>query len=252
MKKANLIYFSATGTTRTIIEAIAEGCGVENIEHHTLLRQPPKHVPISKNELTIFAVPVYSGRVPSVAAQRIKSFVGEKSPAIIAVIYGNREFDDALIELRDIVTECGFMVASAGAFVAQHSIFPKVGAMRPNSNDLALAKEFGAKSTMLSFDGQIDVPGNPNYKAVSNIPLQPKTSKKLCDMCGACVTACPTGAISKGKLKIDKKLCIKCAHCITICPQRARSFGGLLYKIAGRSFEKKNAMPKSAQLFYNM
>ena len=62
--------------------------------------------------------------------------------AIVAVIYGNRDYDDALLELADIAVEDGFEVVAAGAFIAQHCIFPKVANGRPDASDMAVATDF--------------------------------------------------------------------------------------------------------------
>jgi ferredoxin len=45
-----------------------------------------------------------------------------------------------------------------------------------------------------------------------------------CTSCGACVTLCPTGALSftpSWKLCLDGRLCIECGRCIPSCPVRA-------------------------------
>lgn len=216
-----------------------------------------QEVKINCNEFAIFGVPVYSGRVPEIVAERLKMFRGDDTPAIIAVIYGNRDFDDALLELRDIAEGQGFRVISAGAFVAQHSIFPKIGQGRPNVADLLLAEEFGRKSIELLSNSSdilglpiIEVCGNSPYRSVSAIPLKPKVSKK-CNSCGTCAKQCPKGAIEPASLrKTDKNLCISCAHCIAVCPEKARSFGGLLYRFVAKKFGKKYMEPKTPYIVY--
>ena len=37
-------------------------------------------------------------------------------------VYGNRDYDDTLLEMKDILTERGFTVIAGLAAIAQHSI----------------------------------------------------------------------------------------------------------------------------------
>ncbi|SHJ61949.1 hypothetical protein SAMN02745216_01985 [Desulfatibacillum alkenivorans DSM 16219] len=64
------------------------------------------------------------------------------------VTYGNREYQDALLELHDIAAEQGFIPVAGGAFVAEHSYsLPSrpIAHGRPDANDIAAAKDFGAQ-----------------------------------------------------------------------------------------------------------
>ncbi len=46
---------------------------------------------------------------------------------------------------------------------------------------------------------------------------------EMCDLCGVCIDACPTKAISKGKndVTIASVSCIGCGACVPICPKEA-------------------------------
>jgi ferredoxin len=48
-------------------------------------------------------------------------------------------------------------------------------------------------------------------------------NKEKCVMCGACISPCPTGAITMvgDELRVDDKLCIRCKACVYACPVRA-------------------------------
>ncbi len=111
-------------------------------------------------------MPVYAGRVPAMAAERLRRFRGDNTPAVVVAGNGNRHYDDAVLELHDIMTEQGFRTVSAGAFIAQHSIFPKVGKARPDAEDMADIKAFAEKSAELVAKGfgEISLPGNRPYK----------------------------------------------------------------------------------------
>lgn len=133
--KINSVYFSATRTTRSIIRHIAQQLECERVEYDITQNTPEKTIEMGENELLLVGVPVYAGRVPAIALPALQKFKGTKTPAIIVCVYGNRDYDDALLELNDVVEANGFKVISAGAFIAQHSIFPQVGANRPDDKD---------------------------------------------------------------------------------------------------------------------
>jgi ferredoxin len=254
-KKIHAIFFSATGTTRKIIDTIARGCDVNEIERHDLLLKKQNDTYIPENEIAIFGMPVYAGRIPAISAESLRHFTGKHTPAIIACTYGNRAYDDALLELRNIVEEQGFIVVSAGAFIAQHSIFPHVGTGRPDIRDIAEATEFGRKSiSILSAsewreEKQLSLPGNNPYREAGNIPLKPKT-RRSCTRCGLCAQQCPAQAIdAENPHRLDESRCISCAHCIAICPRHAKHFGGILYRLRPAN-SQKNFPSRSTTKFF--
>ena len=120
-------------------------------------------------------------------------------------VYGNRDYDDALLELSDILSKNGFQVLSAGAFIAQHSIFPKVGAHRPDTEDFHQMNVFADETKkIIGKDAAkllpIHIRGNRPYKIPGSIPIYPSGTKS-CMECGKCATLCPTQAIPKTQPK---------------------------------------------------
>ena len=250
--KVTTLYFSATYTTKRVVEAVAKNLSNEVTAYDITNDAPTDEVTIPADELVVVGVPVYAGRVPAMVAERLRRFRGENTLAVVVAVYGNRHYDDAVLELHDIMTECGFRTVSAGAFIAQHSIFPKVGKARPDAEDMADIKAFAEKSTELVTKGfgAIALPGNRPYKVPGGIPIFPTASKK-CTSCGACARLCPTGAIDPVAPKgVDKTKCIKCGRCIVVCPINARRFYGIKYSLAAARFNSAFAARRENEMWF--
>jgi len=231
-----LVYFSPTQTTRRILEGIAQGVGADNIEHLDLT--PPEartrtFVEID-NQLTIIGVPVYGGRVPQEAIHRLQRLKALRTPAVVVVLYGNRAYEDALLELRDLAIGLGFTPLAAGAFIGEHSYSNEtipIASGRPDQDDLRKAREFGRKieKKLEKLHGlhevpPLTVPGKFPYKERGTArKLPPESLQILCTRCGSCVTVCPTATITIGDSVVtDATFCISCCACVKNCPTKAR------------------------------
>ncbi len=253
----HIVYFSAAGTTQAVAREFASQMEGETVECNLLRKPPAQVVELGEQDAALFAVPVYAGRVPAVCVNGIRAFAGNGRPAVAVVVYGNRAYDDALLELRDVLAECGFAVVAAGAFVAQHSIFPTVAAGRPDKEDHLAISGF-ARSCTAAFNafasgartGMVDVPGNNPYLTPKTVPLHPSADNS-CTACGICARRCPVQAIPLGNpSKTDNDRCISCAACIATCPEGSRAFRGVVYAGAKLAFEKKNATRKEPETFF--
>lgn len=257
IQQAHLVYFSATYTTKKIVQQIATQIGAHTTEYDVTKTTPQHEIVLNSQDLLIVGVPVYAGRIPEQASHALRRIKGNGTPALLVCVYGNRDYDDALLELKDSTEANGFKVISAGAFIARHSIFPTVGTNRPDEKDAALIHEFTAKSLSLlqsttdfQLLSEVSVKGNRPYRTPGKIPLQPKGNRK-CNACGSCVKLCPVQAIPKeSPRKTDKEKCISCGRCIVICPQAARHFGGLLYKLVRRKFVNAYSVRKEPETMF--
>lgn len=259
IKNIHLVYYSATFSTRRIVREIASQFEKPIKEYDITSDVPKNDVSLdSDGNLLIVGVPSYAGRVPEMAARSLKRFLGNNTPVIIVCVYGNRAYDDTLIELKDIVEAHGFKLVSAAAVIAQHSIFPKMAEGRPDADDMEKLHEFAVNSkellsqiSKMSAVSRLMVKGNRPYRDTKPIPLHPEGSKSKCTSCHVCAKMCPVGAISMEEpYKTNEKKCISCGRCIVVCPEHARHFGGLLYKTASWKFEKDYAEPKQPEFFY--
>lgn len=229
----SLLYFSPTKTTKKIVETIALAIKTDNTSHFDLTSTAFNSNRFNQfnSELVIIGVPVYFGRVPVEAVKRLQKLKVSNVPTITVVVYGNRDYEDALIELRDIAKDRGFFPFAAAAFIGEHSystaLFP-IAQNRPDTNDLSKATEFGAKIRDVIVNNNtsklIHVPGNYPYKAMKQMPdVAPVTIDKLCTKCGICISLCPTNSIKlNGTIITDSNTCILCSACVKECPFNAR------------------------------
>ena len=231
-----LVYFSPTKTTQKILEGIAQGTEVGTIEHLDLTPLDAKIRDLDEiqDELVILGVPVYGGRVPLEAVPRLQRLKANRTPAVIVVVYGNREFEDALLELKDLAQKSGYVPVAGGAFIGEHSFAndtTPIANGRPDTEDLIKAKEFGLKirRKMEDLDSidevyQPQVPGNSPYKKRRKpAEISPSTQEDPCTLCGTCASICPVAAITvEETVETDKLACILCCACVKSCPTGAR------------------------------
>ncbi len=231
-----LLYFSPTGTTRTILERIASSIRIPVGQAIDMTRPDVRNqAPFEfSNELVIIGSPVYSGRLPEDVSRYLKTTTAFETPAVLVVVYGNRAFDDALLELRDITVANGFIPVAGAAFIGEHSFCHgnfKIAAGRPDETDLEQAHAFGKEIKNLMRRTEqptdlvpVDVPGSFPYK--TKPVMEPFSFIQVtddCDGCGICLEACPENAIDEknGYATVDES-CIHCCACIKACPLDAR------------------------------
>ena len=221
-KEMEVYYFSPTGGTKKVSSIFADAMEKEVIWHDLGSKEPMMEKP--EGEMTVVASPVFGGRIPSVVREKIEKFSGTGKKAVTIAVYGNRAYEDALLEMNDILTKCGFTVIASGAFVAQHSMAPEVGAGRPDGEDEKEIHKFAETVKNSTAVENVQVPGNRLYKPELNLPVAP-ISLPSCTKCGKCVTVCPTNAISvaDGAVITDIEKCILCMACTHICTEQARN-----------------------------
>ena len=87
-------------------------------------------VAMTKEDVAVIAVPSYGGRVPAVAAERLGMMRGNGAQAVLVCVYGNRAYEDTLVELEDAAKGAGFRVIAAVSAIAEHSIVRQFAAGR--------------------------------------------------------------------------------------------------------------------------
>ena len=244
-QKINTLYFSATGTTQKIVSEIANGI-IEQIDSDSEVKDFnftwPEfrmwNISYTEDDLVIVGVPVYAGRVPNVLTNFLNTIKGNGALAVPVVVYGNRNYDDALIELKDILEEDGFRVIAGGAFIGEHSFSEILAQNRPDEKDMDLVRNFAheihTKITTQKERLSIYVKGNrpyrkhymPKDKADNPVDIRKVTPKTddTCINCKLCVNVCPMGSIDYEDVTKLNGICIKCGACIKKCPVKAKYY----------------------------
>lgn len=219
-----LYYFSPTGGTKKIGESFCTAFAddVKTVD----LGKRTEVVEQANCDIAVFAAPVFGGRIPAIAIDKIKGLNGKRKKAVTLVIYGTRAYDDALLELNNTIEECGFEIIASAALIAQHSIVPIVGQGRPDDEDITEIQNFAKKVlNKLATENteKITVPGNIPYKDHMTVPTTP-VSTDACNKCGVCKAVCPTGAIRVEETGMVTELgkCFLCMACVAHCPKHGR------------------------------
>jgi ferredoxin len=250
-RNINLLYFSATDTTAKIIKAVARAFD-ETVKEYNLTMPIDRinSLNFSENDVVIVGVPVYAGRVPEFLANYFNNIRGNNTFAIFIVVYGNRAYDDALLELKDIFERNGFIGIAGGAFIGEHSYTSKVATDRPDTYDLSIAYKFGLDineklKTCSSISCMLSVKGNyPFRDGMVYEPVMIDTGE-MCTNCGICSKNCPLGVIDKyNNRDIDVSKCIRCCRCIKRCPINAKDINHEEHKKFIHEFANKYGLSR--------
>lgn len=204
-------------------------------------------------DVVLIALPSYGGRVPAAAAERLSRLKGNAASCVLLCVYGNRAYEDTLIEMMDVAEHCGFTVRAAVSAVAEHSIMHQFATGRPDEKDIQVLKSY-AKKILEQIEtgrpeGKLKVPGNRPYKKAGGAGLVPKATKD-CTNCGLCAKQCPVQAIDRTNVKkADAGTCISCMRCVVNCPGSARKVNGGMTAAASLVMKKVCSVRKDCELF---
>ncbi len=301
-KKIRAMYFSGTGTTAKVVTDIAykmwqemdkaehkigvSGAtddSIDYVKEENINFTPPKarekKYAFDENDIVIFGTPVIAGRVPNVLLKFLDTIEGGGAMAVPVVAYGNRNFDDALIELRNILESRGFHTVAAAAFIGEHSFSTTLASGRPDGEDMKTAERFAAlaaekilgiikdaggdpaaiaealrKAGPVAVDGQEPLrgyyqPRDRKGNHINILKVKPKLDREKCDGCGICVQVCPMGSIKEEDPGIVSGICIKCCGCVKKCPKGALYFDDPGYLYHKEELEAQYTERKEPALF---
>lgn len=264
------MYFSPTGTTEKVVTAIASRIGEAlRIPADTfdftpgVARKSPKT--FVANDVVVFGMPVIAGRIPNLLLNYLDSVKGNGALAVPVVLFGNRAYDDALIELREILSRNGFRAVAAAAFVGEHSFSNVLGEGRPDGNDMAVALDFADKvaEKIISGEGLAEtvavngqLPPRPYYQPrdregnrIDIRKVKPRTDTSLCADCKLCAVSCPLEAINYDRVEEVAGICMKCCACVKRCPAGAKYFDDPNFLYHKLELERTYAERSEPELF---
>lgn len=300
-KRIRAMYFTGTNTTAKVVSGVAyrmwelmnkssraadgeaAGEAVEYVKAANINFSPlearQKVYTFDENDIVVFGTPVIAGRVPNVLLKFLDTLEGGGAMAVPVVLYGNRNYDDALIEFRNILEARGFHTVAGAAFIGEHSFSRTLAAGRPDAADMEIAGQFAAKvadkllgiinenngnnadiAAALEAAGPVYVKGQdpirPYYKPqdrqgnhINILKVKPKLDESKCTACGMCVPACPMGSIKADAPGIVDGICIKCCGCVKKCPEDALYFDDPGYLYHKEELELGYAERKEPELF---
>ncbi len=271
--KVYSIYYSATGTTQKIVsfvgKNIAEKLKVPFEEYDFSLPEKRENIlKFNKNDLVICGTPTYAGRIPNIMLPFYKNNIKSLGAlAIPIVLYGNRNFDDSLIELRNIMQENGFYTIAGAGFIGEHAFSYVLGAGRPDESDMHVALEFADKAAEKIINTE-NIPSEPvkvrgndpirsyyipkdkNEHAIDILKVKPKVDTSKCTNCKTCAYVCPLASIDFEDITKYVGKCIKCGACVKKCPEHCRYYDDEGYLYHQHDLEEEFSRRAKPELFY--
>ena len=268
IKKVWALYYSATGTTDKVVNTIAEELAAK-------LDLPLERLPFTRpaervrdyaftaEDLVVVGSPTYAGRLPNkIAPDFRRALRGSGARAVAVVLFGNRNYDNSLAELRALLADGGFQVLAAGAFVGRHAFTDQLGDGRPDWDDQRQMRDFAGKiagKVRAGDDAPAAVPGDPEApyyvpkgadgRPVKFLQAKPQTDLGKCTHCGACARLCPMGAIDPRNEVLVPGTCIKCQCCVRKCTKHAKYFDDPAFLSHVEMLEQHFTEPRENEMF---
>lgn len=241
--RISVLFFSPTGHSRRVSRYLTEGLRPTKkpIVNTNITGKEARETPreFASDELVFVVCPVYFGRVP-LPLQALPQLKGNGAATVPVVVYGNRQYEDALRELSDVLTVSGFNTVAGAAFISEHNQIPTLAAGRPDLEDrkaiaafaeAALQKVLQAESIA---DILLTVPGEGDYRPYPGVPTAP-VPPDGCRHCSMCADVCPVDIIDPQSFTAtDPSKCIGCFACIAACPDHERHFPSPLQEMMSK------------------
>jgi len=272
-----IIYFSQTGNTRKVAEAIREQM-IGDAGHCDLMRlEEADPVMLSGYDLIGFGVPAFYFREPINAHHFFREMSDQSindrpKPFFFFVTHGGTPGDvysriDRMAHSRSLETIGFFQCLGVDTFPPFADRKPLTAFGHPDQNDLLMAKEF-AKDVIQKAGVYFDqgdpkrpkIPGNWITRAVAGFFSEQKIRLRMrqhllpaknilaekCTRCGLCAEQCPVRIIElKPHPVIDESGCIACYNCQRVCPTGAVQCDWRLFKLISGEYIRPHKKPAS-------
>lgn len=205
-----VIYFSCTGNSKKIAQAIALKTGFELLE---LTRRTYDGILSGVYGTAAIVFPVHCQSYPKFLKRFFKN-LNAGNVALIAT-YGKAHAGNAVYEAAKLISR---KIIAAAYIPAGHS-YLKAEA-DPESLPEALTKKILSPSpVVVPKRGKTPFAGFlPSLRSRLTVKIY---RTKACVNCNACGEACPYGAIECGK---TNSKCVRCLKCVKACPHGALEF----------------------------
>ena len=232
------IVFSPTGGTARVADILTKNWSdVEKIDLSKAETDFSEYK-FSSEDMVLVAMPSFGGLAPKTAIDRLLRISGNGAKCVVVAVYGNRAYEDTLVQMQDAAEKSDFRVIAGISAVAEHSIMHQYATGRPNQSDIAQLSSFADRIAEKSLEEKI-----------SKLVLPPKCTSS-CVSCGLCANVCPVQAIDRNNSKVtDSKKCISCMRCVSVCPQYARKVSSAMTSIAALAIKRACSEKKENELF---
>lgn len=241
-----LAYFSQTGNTRKIAEAMAGAFREQGLTPRLMPIGDLKNEDIKGCDVLGLGAPCFESGAPAPVRNRLRRLPAlYGKPAFVFATSGGAP-GNVLYELARAVRAKGGKVM--GGFMGRGTVHHPAPCLkgrmpdRPGRADLEAARSFAlAVVRHLKSGNAGPMPeSRPDalkatfgfYQLVGLIAKpfllrillpEPAANRDRCTRCGVCAQACPAGSITLAPYPAPGRACIRCYHCHNICPEKAFS-----------------------------
>lgn len=239
-----VVYFSQTGQTLKVAEAMADGLREKKHTVKVLAIQKVKPVDIKRCDVLGVGSPCFESQAPAAMLTWLAAWPAlHGKPAFVFATAGGAP-GRVLYDLTCALCNRGARVVGGymGRGMVHHPAPCLTGRLpnRPDSDDLLQARNFAlAVDRHLQSDNEGAMPeSRPDalkftwgyFQLIGFIvkPFllrivlpKPKLDKSRCNQCKVCARECPSKSITLTPYPVLDGHCIRCYHCQNVCPQKA-------------------------------